>query len=97
MRIITGKYKGRHFDIPRSFKARPTTDFAKEGLFNILNNEYEFEDLKVLDLFGGSGTTMIAAEQLGRKARLMELDERYADVIIERYEKFTGMKAQRIR
>ena len=51
----------------------------------------------VLDLFGGSGTTMIAAEQLGRKACLMELDERYADVIIERYEKFTGKKAQRIR
>ena len=44
-----------------------------------------------------SGTTMIAAEQLGRKACLMELDERYADVIIERYEKFTGKKAQRIR
>ena len=40
---------------------------------------------------------MIAAEQLGRKACLMELDERYADVIIERYEKFTGKKAQRIR
>ena len=51
----------------------------------------------VLDLFGGSGTTMIAAEQLGRRACLMELDERYADVIIERYEKFTGRKAQRIR
>ena len=40
---------------------------------------------------------MIAAEQLGRKAALMEFDERYADVIIERYEKFTGKKAQRIR
>lgn len=52
---------------------------------------------KVLDLFGGSGTTLIAAEQLGRTARLMELDERYADVIIERYEKFTGRKAERIR
>lgn len=51
----------------------------------------------VLDLFGGSGTTMIAAEQLGRKAYLMELDPRYCDVIIERWEKFTGKKAQRIR
>ena len=37
MRIITGEYKGRHFDIPRSFKARPTTDFAKENIFNVLN------------------------------------------------------------
>ena len=36
MRIITGKYKGRHFDIPRTFKARPTTDFAKENIFNVL-------------------------------------------------------------
>ena len=51
----------------------------------------------VLDLFGGSGTTMIAAEQLGRKAYLMELDPRYCDVIVERWEKFTGKKAQRIR
>ena len=51
----------------------------------------------VLDLFGGSGTTMIAAEQLGRTAYLMELDPRYCDVIIERWEKFTGQKAQRIR
>ena len=36
MRIITGKYKGRHFDIPRTFKARPTTDFAKENIFNVM-------------------------------------------------------------
>ena len=51
----------------------------------------------VLDLFGGSGTTMIAAEQLHRRAYLMELDPRYCDVIIERWEKWTGKKAQRIR
>lgn len=51
----------------------------------------------VLDLFGGSGTTLIAAEQLGRKARLMEIDPRYCDVIIERWEQFTGRKAERIR
>lgn len=47
----------------------------------------------VLDTFGGSGTTMVAAEQLGRKARLMELDPHYCDVIIARYEKLTGKKA----
>ena len=89
--------KGKAILPPAGYRARPTTDFAREGLFNVLDNEYEFEDLKVLDLFGGSGTTMIAAEQLGRKARLMELDPRYCDVIIERWEKFTGKKAQRIR
>lgn len=55
MRIIGGKLKGKVINPPMGYKARPTTDFAKEGLFNILNNEYEFEGLKVLDLFGGTG------------------------------------------
>lgn len=55
MRIIGGSLKGKTLKLPLSYKARPTTDFAKEGLFNVLANEYEFEDLKVLDLFGGTG------------------------------------------
>ncbi len=50
----------------------------------------------VLDLFGGSGSTLIAAEQTGRKAHLLELDPLYCDVIVERFEKFTGTKAERI-
>ena len=50
----------------------------------------------MLDSFGGSGTTLVACEQLGRKARLMEYDPHYADVIIARYEKFTGKKAVKI-
>ena len=50
----------------------------------------------VLDTFGGSGTTIVAAEQLGRKARLMELDPHYCDVIIARWEKLTGRKATKI-
>ncbi|MEX1232509.1 MAG: DNA modification methylase [Planctomycetaceae bacterium] len=50
----------------------------------------------VLDLFGGSGSTLIAAEQTGRKAFLMELDPLYCDVIVQRYEQFTGTKAKRI-
>jgi DNA modification methylase len=49
----------------------------------------------VLDLFGGSGSTLIAAEQTGRRAFLMELDPLYCDVIVQRFEKFTGTKAQR--
>ena len=49
----------------------------------------------VLDLFGGSGSTLIAAEQTGRKAFLMELDAAYCDVIVQRFESFTGKKAQR--
>ena len=51
MRIITGIYKGRHFDIPRTFKARPTTDFAKENIFNVLNGYIDFEESTALDLF----------------------------------------------
>jgi DNA modification methylase len=47
----------------------------------------------VLDLFGGSGSTLIAAEQTGRKAFLMELDPLYADVMVTRWEQFTGKKA----
>ncbi len=55
MRIIGGKYRGKTILPPAGYKARPTTDFAKEGLFNILDNEYEFDGLAVLDLFGGTG------------------------------------------
>ena len=50
----------------------------------------------VLDLFGGSGSTLIACEQTGRQAFLMELDPLYTDVIVERWEKFTGRKAERV-
>jgi 16S rRNA (guanine966-N2)-methyltransferase len=56
LRIIGGKYKGRRIESPVNFKARPTTDFAREGLFNILNNRLDFETLRVLDLFAGTGS-----------------------------------------
>lgn len=55
MRIISGKYKGRRINAPRNLPVRPTTDMAKEALFNILNNWYYFEDISVLDLFAGTG------------------------------------------
>ena len=64
MRIITGQYKGRHFDIPRTFKARPTTDFAKENIFNVLNGYIDFDDSAALDLFAGTGS--ISLEMLSR-------------------------------
>lgn len=56
MRIITGKYKGRHFDIPRTFKARPTTDFAKENIFNVMIQYVDFDGATALDLFSGTGS-----------------------------------------
>ncbi len=56
MRIVSGKYKGRRFDPPKSFKARPTTDIAKESLFNVLNNTIDWEETTALDLFSGTGS-----------------------------------------
>jgi len=56
MRIISGKYKGRRISAPTNITARPTTDFAKEGLFNLLNNRIDFDDIQVLDLFAGTGS-----------------------------------------
>lgn len=55
MRIISGKHKGRQLLAPKNLPVRPTKDMAKEALFNILNNQYYFPDLKVLDLFAGTG------------------------------------------
>jgi len=55
VRIIRGILKGKRFATPPNFPSRPTTDYAKEGLFNVLENELEFEDLKVLDLCSGTG------------------------------------------
>ena len=56
MRIVGGLYKGRIFNPGKNFKARPTTDIAKEGLFNILENRYNFSNKTVLDIFSGSGS-----------------------------------------
>ncbi len=57
MRIIGGKFKGRKFYPPAdNWPTRPTTDFAKEGLFNILNNRIDFQQTVMLDLFGGTGS-----------------------------------------
>jgi 16S rRNA (guanine966-N2)-methyltransferase len=55
MRIISGKYKGRRISPPKGLPVRPTTDMSKEALFNVLNNHFSFDNLKVLDLFAGTG------------------------------------------
>ena len=62
MRIIGGSFKGRKFYPPADkWPTRPTTDYSKEGLFNILTNRYDFEEWKVLDLFGGTLPLLNAA------------------------------------
>ena len=55
MRIISGKFKGRRIFPPKNLPVRPTTDMSKEALFNVLNNHFSFEGLKILDLFAGTG------------------------------------------
>lgn len=83
MRIIGGKYKGKSFFPPKNLKARPTTDFAKEGLFNVLNHSFNFENTDILDLFSGTGNisyefcsrncrSLIAIESLKSNARFIE-------------------------
>lgn len=56
MRIISGQFKGRRISAPKKLPVRPTTDMAKEALFNILNNSFYFDEISVLDLFAGTGS-----------------------------------------
>lgn len=56
MRIIRGSHRGRQIFAPKSLPVRPTTDYAKEGLFNILEHTFDFDGLEVLDLFAGTGS-----------------------------------------
>ncbi len=68
MRIISGKFKGRRFDPPlKKCNTRPTMDMAKEALFNILYNSYDFEDIQVVDLFGGTGSISLEFVSRGCK------------------------------
>jgi 16S rRNA (guanine966-N2)-methyltransferase len=55
MRIVSGSHKGRRITAPKKLPVRPTTDFTKEALFNILSNRFDFDELEVLDLFAGTG------------------------------------------
>ena len=84
MRIITGQFKGRHFDIPRTFKARPTTDFAKENIFNVLNGYIDFDGITALDLFAGTGSISLELVSRGCKEVVsVEKDRDYARFIAE--------------
>lgn len=74
MRIIGGTYKGKQLPVPKNLPVRPTTDFAKEGLFNILNNRLDFEGLTVLDLFAGTGNISLEFASRGA-ARVYAIDK----------------------
>lgn len=67
MRIISGQFKGRRITAPKKLPVRPTTDMAKEALFNILNNKFYFDDISVLDLFSGTGSISYEFASRGTK------------------------------
>lgn len=76
MRIISGQFKGRRITAPKKLPVRPTTDMAKESLFNILNNLYYFDDISVLDLFSGSGNISYEFASRGTE-QITAVDENY--------------------
>lgn len=76
MRIIRGKYGRRRFDVPKNITARPTTDFARENIFNVLDNLTDYEDCDALDLFSGTGA--ISFELLSRGCRTVTSVEKAA-------------------
>ena len=83
-----------NFDKPRGSKLHPTMKPVK--LFVELIENSSLPNNNIIDFFGGSGTSLIACEQLNRNAFIMELDPAYCDVIIDRYENFTGKEAEKI-
>jgi 16S rRNA (guanine966-N2)-methyltransferase len=79
MRIIGGKLKGIRFNAPASLPVRPTTDMAKEALFNILYNTYDFENCDVLDLFSGTGN--ISIEFASRAAKSVNAVDKHSGCV----------------
>lgn len=76
MRIIRGKYGRRRFDVPSNITARPTTDFARENIFNVLENMIDFDGITAIDLFAGTGA--ISFEMLSRGAASVTAVEKAA-------------------
>ena len=77
MRIISGKYKGKRLIAPKKLPVRPTTDMAKEALFNIINNLYYFNEISVLDLFAGTGNISFEFASRGTE-NIICVDKHYA-------------------
>jgi 16S rRNA (guanine(966)-N(2))-methyltransferase RsmD len=79
LRIISGKHKGKQIVAPHNLPVRPTTDIAKESLFNVLNNMVDFEELEVLDLFSGTGNISYEFYSRGAKS-IHAIDSNHACV-----------------
>jgi 16S rRNA (guanine(966)-N(2))-methyltransferase RsmD len=87
MRIISGTLKGRRIFAPANLPVRPTTDFAKESLFNVLNNRVDFDELNVLDLFSGIGSISYEFASRGASVLVVEINSKCADFIKQTAEK----------
>lgn len=89
MRIIGGSHRGRNIVPPRNLRARPTTDFAKENLFNVLSNIVDFEECDVLDLFAGTGSISYEFASRGvRSVTAVEINAVHHNFIKETATKF---------
>ncbi|MCH3882620.1 MULTISPECIES: RsmD family RNA methyltransferase [Tenacibaculum] len=77
MRIISGKHKGRRLTAPKNLPVRPTTDMAKESLFNIINNNYYFDAVSIIDLFAGTGNISFEFASRGSK-EIYAIDKHFA-------------------
>lgn len=98
MRIIAGSLKGRSIDVPRNFKGRPTTDFAREGLFNVLNNRVDWQDAHVLDLFAGTGAFSLECFSRGAEQILaVDLQPLHVRFMNENFKKFEAHNAHAIK
>lgn len=99
MRIISGKYKGKVIHPGNGFNARPTTDFAKESLFNVISNYIDFESVDVLDLFSGTGGISYEFASRGAlKVDAVEVNSKHASFIIKMAQElnFSQLKVYRM-
>jgi len=98
MRIISGSLKGRSIEVPKNFKGRPTTDFAREGIFNVLNNHVQWSNTKVLDLFSGTGAFSLECFSRGATEILaIDMQPLHVRFINENFTKFDANNAHAMR
>jgi 16S rRNA (guanine966-N2)-methyltransferase len=89
MRIINGKFRAKSIPTPKNFRDRPTTNFAKEGLFQLLRNRYDLQSIDVLDLFSGSGSISYEFVSVGAKSvTAVEKNSNYARFTEKQIERF---------
>jgi 16S rRNA (guanine966-N2)-methyltransferase len=89
MRIIAGSLRGRQIDVPKNFRGRPTTDFAREGLFNLIGHKSNLEGASVLDLFSGTGAFSIECFSRGaEKVDSIEISPVHVKFIQKNFDQF---------